>query len=275
MIKRSTLILLAICLSCDISNGYSRVQKPELVFNGDGKVVLALYKPLTLEILKKSSKSKNGVVTAKFALPDASKADVTGSMDGSKFVLDIKFKGEIKGDDTAKLTQADLKFEITNDVKTGYWTLKALTGTYVGSIDASTPININKGYDVDSNPGVTSSQADNIFGRGHLTGAPRNLCWFCDKQVFKDKDTSSRLTMPGARLQPILTAGNSSTTSLPRFGYEWDCDPLIPLVVWVGILLTLVLATFLYWAIDMLTSLQTPNRFDDPRGKPLNVPTSD
>ena len=25
----------------------------------------------------------------------------------------------------------------------------------------------------------------------------------------------------------------------------------------------------------MLTSLQTPNRFDDPRGKPLNVPTSD
>ena len=40
-------------------------------------------------------------------------------MDGSKFVLDIKFKDEIKGDDTAKLTQADLKFEITNDVSSG------------------------------------------------------------------------------------------------------------------------------------------------------------
>jgi len=275
MIKRSTLILLAICLSFDFSNGYVRTQKPELVFNGDGKVVLALSKPLTLEILEKSSKSKNGVVSAKFTLPDTSKADVTGSMDGSNFVLDIKFKGEIKGDDTAKLTQADLKFEITNDVSSGYWTLKALTGTYVGSIDDKTPININKVYDVDSNPGVTSSQADNIFGRGHLTGAPKNLCWFCDKQVFKGKDTSSRLTMPGARLQPVLTGGNSSTTSLFRFGYEWDCDPLIPLSVWVGILLTLTLATFLYWAIDMLTSLQTPNRFDDPRGKPLNVPTSD
>ena len=118
MIKRSTLILLAICLSFDISNGYSRTQKPELVFNGDGKVVLALSKPLTLEILKKSSKSKNGVVAAKFTLPDASKADVTGSMDGSKFVLDIKFK-DIKGDDTAKLDQANLKFEITNDASTG------------------------------------------------------------------------------------------------------------------------------------------------------------
>ena len=119
MIKRSTLILLAICLSFDISNGYSRTQKPELVFNGDGKVVLALSKPLKLEILEKSSKSKNGVVSATFTLPDTSKADVTGSMDGSKFVLDIKYKEDIKGDDTAKLTQADLKFEITNDVSTG------------------------------------------------------------------------------------------------------------------------------------------------------------
>ena len=86
----------------------------------------------------------------------------------------------------------------------------------MGSIDNKTLININKGYDVDSNPGVTSSQADNIFGRGHLTGAPRNLCWFCDKQVFKGKDTSSRLIMPGARLQPVLTGGNSSSTSLFR-----------------------------------------------------------
>ena len=86
--------------------------------------------------------------------------------------------------------------------------MKALTGTYVGSID-NKPFNINKGYDVDSNPGVTSSQADNIFGRGHLTGAPKNLCWFCDKQVFKD--TSSRLTMPGARLQPVFTGGNSTS----------------------------------------------------------------
>ena len=119
MIKRSTLILLAICLSFDFSNGYVRTQKPELVFNGDGKVVLALSKPLTLEILEKSSKSKNGVVSATFTLPDTSKADVTGSMDGSNFVLDIKFKDEIKGDDTAKLTQAELKFEITNDVSSG------------------------------------------------------------------------------------------------------------------------------------------------------------
>ena len=36
--------------------------------------------------------------------------------------------------------------------------MKALTGTYVGSIDDKTPININKGYDVDSNPGKGTIQ---------------------------------------------------------------------------------------------------------------------
>ena len=43
----------------------------------------------------------------------------------------------------------------------------------------------------------------------------------------------------------------------------------------MGLLLTLALLYFLYWGIDMLVNLQAPNKFDDPRGKPLSVPISD
>ena len=59
------------------------------------------------------------------------------------------------------------------------------------------------------------------------------------------------------------------------FGYEWDCDPIIPLSVWVGVLLPIVLIKFIYWAVDMLINIHTPNQFDDPRGKPLTVPTTE
>jgi len=284
MVTRASLALI---LFCGVSISVAK-QNPDLVFNGNGKVVLALSKPMKLEILKKDSKNK--VVTqAKFNLPDATKAETKGRQEGDKFFLDINYKEEIKGEGSAKLTKAELMCEILNNVSTGYWALKSLTISYQGQIDDSTPITgTDNPYDVDSNPGKTAKQADNIFGRGYLTGAPKNLCWACDNQVFNAKDESTRLTMPGSRLQPVfggnatfdhvlssLDSRTDATKNAFRFGYEWDCDPLIPLAVWVGILLTLVLVSFLYWAIDMLVSLQTPNRFDDPRGKPLNVPTTD
>jgi len=271
MLRNLALISLALCLSCDILVLAAR-QKKNLIFDGDGKVVLALGKSFKVDILQND---KN----AKFVLPDATEATVTGSKAGSEFSLDISYDQEIAGVvDGAKLTKAQLKFDITFNEKSGYWVLKALTANYKGTLDANTPIDIkNEALDVSSNPGTTSSPADAICGRGHLTCAPKNLCWACDVQIFKDKKSggqTSRLTMPGARLQPNLRSNGTSNTSF-RFGYEWDCDPLIPLPVWVGLLLTLVLLTFLYWAMYMLVSVQTPTRFDDPRGKTLNVPTSD
>jgi len=234
-----------------------------MIFNGDGKVVLALSKNFKLDIIKDGK-------TSKFELPDVSQATVTGTKVGTEFSLDISYDQEIASDGDAKLTKAQLKFDISHNVASGYWALKALSTTY--KLKGATT-DVTTQMDVTSNPGATGKQADQICGRGHLTCAPKNLCWACDNQIVKDnkKSPTIRLTMPGAKLQPVISNGTSDF----RFGYEWDCDPLIPLSVWVGILLTLVLVTFLYWAIDMLTSLQTPNRFDDPRGKPLNVPSSE
>merc|ERR1711997_342792 len=279
MLRNLVLISLALCLSCDILVLAAR-QKEELIFNGDGKVFLALSKNFKVDTVLENGKK------VKFDLPEANQATVTGTKSGSDFSLDISYDKEIEGDGGAKLTKAQLKFDINYGVS-GYWTLKGLTATYKVS-DAGKIIDIQSEMDVSSNPGASKQPADAICGRGHLTCAPKNLCWACDNQVFKDTkgtgDKTSRLTMPGARLQPVIS--NTTINGYPaftesgespsfRFGYEWDCDPLIPLSVWVGLLLTLILASFIYWAIGMVTSIATPDRFDDPKGKPLNVPSKE
>ena len=56
-----------------------------------------------------------------------------------------------------------------------------------------------------------------------------------------------------------------------RYSANWDCDPLIPLSVWVSLLVTLLLASILIWAINMLTALQTPNKWDDPKKPGIHV----
>ena len=81
-----------------------------------------------------------------------------------------------------------------------------------------------------------------------------------------------------------------------RFSAPWDCDPLLPLPVWVGILISLFLAAILLWAIQvsspssqppddddvimclylqMLTALQTPNKWDDPKKPGIQVAQSE
>merc|ERR1711983_36704 len=245
--------------------------RTDYLYNGDGKVVLSLEKPFKVEIL-----NKDGEVKATFNLPAAKEAAIKGSKTKNDFALDIDYSGgSIKGD-KGSLSDAKFKFDITYNTSTGYWYLKGLTTNLQGSIDGGDAINIaDEALDVDSNPGVTSRTADQSCERGYLTCAPKNLCWYCDDQIFKSlepKTYTSRITLPGATLQPFFSNGTSSKV---RFGYEWNCDPLIPLGVWVSLLLTLTLLTFLYWAIDMLVNLQTPNRFDDPRGKPLSVPMSE
>jgi hypothetical protein len=45
--------------------------------------------------------------------------------------------------------------------------------------------------------------------------------------------------------------------------------------LWFSLLLALFLIAILSWAIEMLATLQTPSKFDDPKGKPLVVPLTD
>merc|ERR1711962_304804 len=93
----------ALCLSHKVS------EAKQMIFNGDGKVVLALSKNLKLDIIKDGK-------TSKFELPDVSQATVTGTKVGTEFSLDISYDQEIASDGDAKLTKAHLKFDISHRV---------------------------------------------------------------------------------------------------------------------------------------------------------------
>jgi len=79
------------------------------------------------------------------------------------------------------------------------------------------------------------------------------------------------LHLQGMVLEPTL--GNN--TFKYGFSFNWDCDPIIPISLWASLLITIFLATILFWALYMISSLHTPNKFDDPKGPSIHVPQAE
>lgn len=75
---------------------------------------------------------------------------------------------------------------------------------------------------------------------------------------------------PPSRLQVQAFLGTDKS-----FGRAWDCTPFFTIPIWSGLFLSLILLLIFIWSMYMLASVPTSDRFDDPRGQPLHVPTSD
>lgn len=111
---------------------------------------------------------------------------------------------------------------------------------------------------------------------GYEVAAPLGAAFGCyDPGMFppiitaQSNDYRVGLTFPYLRLQVFeLSSGN-------RFGPEWACDNFMTIGVWVGLLVSLLFALVCYWGFSMLASIQTMDRFDDPRGKSIHVPQTD
>jgi hypothetical protein len=50
---------------------------------------------------------------------------------------------------------------------------------------------------------------------------------------------------------------------------------MMPVGLLVGLVVTFFFALVCYWGFSMLASIQTMDRFDDPKGKQIYVPQSD
>ena len=115
MTKKSTLILFFLVICCDILV-LAKKQQANLIFNGDGIVVLALSKPLKVDIFGSGTKNPST-----FSLPDKTKASITGTKTNqTDFKLDIVYDTEIQENNgTGKLSKAQLTFDISFDAITG------------------------------------------------------------------------------------------------------------------------------------------------------------
>lgn len=182
---------------------------------------------------------------------------------------------DIKTNMTAGLevTKADIVLTVTTrgDTRPDYWNLTeailSLTGSFNGTeLPSSTDITPKSGYSP-GNPACTAP---------YSICAPSGLSWTCGDQVFiPTLDVVNSTGLDGKTVMfhipdLMLQLGNSTEEV-----YNWDCDPLIPISIWVTVLITLFLATFLFWGIYMLASQQTPSRFDDPKGPSIHVPTAE
>merc|ERR1711862_710239 len=74
-------------------------------------------------------------------------------------------------------------------------------------------------------------------------GRPNNVTL-----IGADKPTVF-LHLKGMVLEPTL--GNN--TFKYGFSFNWDCDPIIPISLWASLLITIFLATILFWALYMIS----------------------
>ena len=109
---------------------------------------------------------------------------------------------------------------------------------------------------------------------GYKVNAPIGLAWACDYPgMFRPVEAGSSLaglTFPGIRLQVFF-----EELKMRNFGPLWYCGELMPIGLWVGLIVTLFFALVCYWGFSMLASVQTMDRFDDPKGKQIYVPQTE
>ena len=57
--------------------------------------------------------------------------------------------------------------------------------------------------------------------------------------------------------------------------FSYDCIGFFTEGIWAAILLGLIIAMMLAWAISMVADIKTPDRYDDPKGKTITVTATD
>jgi len=109
---------------------------------------------------------------------------------------------------------------------------------------------------------------------GYKVVAPRGLAWACDSPgLFKPSGGSNGLE--GISLPYVQLQANFNDERQRGFGPLWYCGEVMPIALWVGLIISLFFAMICYWGFSMLASINTMDRFDDPKGKQIYVPQSD
>jgi len=193
----------------------------------------------------------------------------------TKNTLTIKYKESIElkkqdGSSAGSLNDVQLTIITTLYSNISYWKISDMTVSYSGDKTAQ-----DEALWVDKVPGfLKKGMANWNCQRGYTSCAPKDLSWSCDQQTFTSKKLDdkkgtvqgSELVYPGMQIQPLYAKGKI------RFGYNWDCDPLISSPLWVSLLIGLALIFAIFWSCDMITSLNTPDKFDDAKKtKPIQV----
>jgi len=195
-----------------------------------------------------------------FILDEEAKGGITGSridLDKEDYRVHIDYKGQkfigkVNGEELTGF-ELEMNFELVG----GTWTLLGLKLINV-------PFNV-KFHTLDLSA---------VTDKGYAIAAPAGLAFSCNypgnfrSSVGNETTVAAGLKFPQMLLQVFEVHRG-------KFGPEWECGELISIGLWVGILVTLAFATICFWGFSMLASINTMDRFDDPKGKSIYIPQTD
>jgi len=195
-----------------------------------------------------------------FLLDQEAKGGITGSridLDKEDIRVHIDYKGQefeglVNGERLTGL-EIELNFELVG----GTWALRGL-----------------KLINIPINGGFHKLNLSAVTDTGYTVAAPTGLAFSCHtpgnfrSTIGNETTIAAWLKFPQMQLQVFEVHRG-------KFGPEWECGDLISIGLWVGILVTLAFATICFWGFSMLASINTMDRFDDPKGKSIYIPQTD
>lgn len=176
---------------------------------------------------------------------------------------------------SVKTADLEISIQIGGPTRTDYWNMTSIKLALSFSVNGSNPESLS----VDLTPrfGFTTRMGDTACESGYGICAPLATMWTCRDQRLQQVNLKSAEKgaytvvshFYGMQLQPNLGTKPFS------WGYFWDCDPVIPLPVWVALIISLGMAFVVWWALFMLNGIHPPTKFDDPKGPSIHIPQTD
>jgi len=233
------------------------------IFKYGDKVYLEVKPAISVEVFKRASdKSQpkrldeillNGTATEFSATSDA---EVNSTSIEVNFKWDqVDFKG--KKDKTIKLTSLSAKLTFTRKLKE-----YSLTGAEVVSATIDGTSLTNNQLQAHSDYGSMSAPVGSSFCCSNLGMLKPTKATLNTTEKF-----AVGLSFPKVKLQVFDVKQSPGPCTECAFG--------IPIGFWMGLIVTLIFALVCYYGFSMLASITTNDRWDDPKGMPIQVPQHD
>ncbi|XP_046454456.1 V-type proton ATPase subunit S1-like [Daphnia pulex] len=213
-------------------------------------------------VLKIKDEKKNE--WANFTLnvdPDTTGTFVNETGHTGKLVLTYKgLSPSGPANETGKLNKASITFHFST--KRGYW--------YVKETAIDFDVKINDATFVENNLILVTTDISTPLRRSwHCSPASRLASYgFTYNGTVMNYTNKVILNTDGFQLQPFKVSND-------KFGDGYDCVGFFTEGIWAAIILGLIIAMMLAWAISMVADIKTPDRYDDPKGKTITVTATD
>lgn len=147
------------------------------------------------------------------------------------------------------------------DTVGGYWIISGANVTLQGDISAG-PIRLD------------SSSLTATYIVGSRSSKFSFSCGSLDLQN-KNRTLATQVSLQFLRFQIQPFPSSSKAADGLRFEDSFDCTVWMSEPLWMGLITTLLFTTIVSVGVYLLFTIKTMDRFENPKGKPLNVPTTE